>query len=951
MRTYLVSFDTRKTESVDWVKPLNNYLISVYGNSDSYQTDIKAFDKLRLDFRGVSGDESGIKIAFKYYSQLELLDLRVPFLAINRLKKIKFKWYDSFDPTISHEQESIAFEKASVLFNCGMLMARVASQLYEQSLKSGGNEEKAKKSIKTYQEAAGIFQYLTENFVHAPSADLSKSTCQFLIKLMLAQSHEVFMYRLINTDLDQTKNSLISKLCSSAALHYEDCNKMLQILQSDEVPIAEYGLVTDDELDGGDVDQQLATSTFDDDPDSTQVTAKVSQLCLDVISYKLVYYKALTYYYAGLQLEKAKKYGNAIAYMNKSLEVLESMPDSVWKTLSKSDRYIVHELFEDYKFQMDSLTIRLEELNKDNDYIYHEIIPTQSSLEEIKPMDSSKIIPIGDNELFKQSNETAYSHFLTNVVPMNIHELMSLYSEEKSELLRNNMDLVDVSNEEVSSALEYLNMPIAVVNLKQIFKQSKDDEQQKHQQTIDPLTISHANEISASVTKDEANKDQIIRLRKDIWDNITEIESILSRHVEPSFTKFKDELIQLKRSLYNASNLDKKVFENITTENQLLLNTLRLGPKLKQFDDMFSLNWNNNNNNKSTLNAEISLLDLDDSMLNKLLDTIEKDIKHIEDLLNDLNVLKANKAALIDALKKEIHSDDISNILILNSRVKLESEIKLVIFPEELKKFSPYDEELDKLVSEQKRKVKHLTESWNQLIENDAVKNLQTLKLNGDQKTKEITEKINDFYNNNWKPYSSGLKRSADFYQQLYEFSVNVKNSILDEESKVSFQRQKSDYFNMESSFNQINLGSNQNQNQRFAQQPNGYQHQQSAPALPPKRSSQQMGFTASQGPGSYPAQYPAQYPTTPTQQQPPQLQQHSGYGGANQMYGSGPTGGPPPVQYSTSSQQPPQGYPPNNSGRPPNGNDSQNPNNNLGLIYNNPSTYQPNMYNFFSSK
>ena len=64
-----------------------------------------------------------------------------------------------------------------------------------------------------------------------------------------------------------------------------------------------------------------------------------------------------------------------------------------------------------------------------------------------------------------------YNNFLVNVVPVNIHELSSYYSEEKSQYLRNEIDHFEVSNEEVSSVLEYLKLPKALVSIKESLRE------------------------------------------------------------------------------------------------------------------------------------------------------------------------------------------------------------------------------------------------------------------------------------------------------------------------------------------------------------------------------------------------------------------------------------------------------------------------------------------------
>lgn len=51
MKTHLLVVPSKKTEEVNWVKPLNNYLLSIYGNTLQYQDDINSLNKLRQDIR------------------------------------------------------------------------------------------------------------------------------------------------------------------------------------------------------------------------------------------------------------------------------------------------------------------------------------------------------------------------------------------------------------------------------------------------------------------------------------------------------------------------------------------------------------------------------------------------------------------------------------------------------------------------------------------------------------------------------------------------------------------------------------------------------------------------------------------------------------------------------------------------------------------------------------
>ncbi len=74
-----------------------------------------------------------------------------------------------------------------------------------------------KTAYHSFQAAAGMFSYINENFLHAPSTDLSRDTVKTLITLMLAQGQEVFLEKQV---VDGKKVGLLAKLASQAAFLY-----------------------------------------------------------------------------------------------------------------------------------------------------------------------------------------------------------------------------------------------------------------------------------------------------------------------------------------------------------------------------------------------------------------------------------------------------------------------------------------------------------------------------------------------------------------------------------------------------------------------------------------------------------------------------------------------------------------------------------------------------------
>jgi hypothetical protein len=62
-----------------------------------------------------------------------------------------------------------------------------------------------------------MFTYINENFLHAPSFDLSRETVKTLIHIMLAQAQEIFLEKQIK---DQKKSGLLAKLASQSGYLY-----------------------------------------------------------------------------------------------------------------------------------------------------------------------------------------------------------------------------------------------------------------------------------------------------------------------------------------------------------------------------------------------------------------------------------------------------------------------------------------------------------------------------------------------------------------------------------------------------------------------------------------------------------------------------------------------------------------------------------------------------------
>jgi tyrosine-protein phosphatase non-receptor type 23 len=108
-------------------------------------------------------------------------------------------------------QLSLAYEKASVIFNIASSLANLAATQNRSS------PEGLKRAFNYFRCSAGMFLYINDNFLHAPSTDLSKEVIKVLVGLMCAQATEIFVERMIE---EHKGAGLKARICAQAAFLY-----------------------------------------------------------------------------------------------------------------------------------------------------------------------------------------------------------------------------------------------------------------------------------------------------------------------------------------------------------------------------------------------------------------------------------------------------------------------------------------------------------------------------------------------------------------------------------------------------------------------------------------------------------------------------------------------------------------------------------------------------------
>lgn len=324
--------------------------------------------------------------------------------------------YDAFTlkPT---SQYSLAFEKASIVFNISAVLSSHAAN------QNRAEDTGLKTAYHSFQASAGMFTYINENFLHAPSMDLNRETIKTLINVTLAQGQEVFLEK---QAVDQKKPGFLAKLASQAAWLYSQAVEGLQ--------------------------DQVVKGVFDK-PWSVVVQAKAAHMT------------SVASYYQALADDESGSHGIAIArlqvaekHSNTALGWAKSFPASLTGVSSVSSEAgsVLQEMI---KFHLSNVQSKTSTSIKDNDFIYHQPVPNEAGLSAVAKLPAAKAIPVSELYQGQDIQRIIGPDIFQRLVPMSVTEKASLYDEEKAKLIRAETEKVETADGEMAASLDYLKLP------------------------------------------------------------------------------------------------------------------------------------------------------------------------------------------------------------------------------------------------------------------------------------------------------------------------------------------------------------------------------------------------------------------------------------------------------------------------------------------------------------
>ncbi|KAL1845093.1 hypothetical protein VTK73DRAFT_1150 [Phialemonium thermophilum] len=742
----MISVPLKATNEIDWITPLKSYIQNTYGDDpERYAEECATLNRLRQDMRGAGKDSTaGRDLLYRYYGQLELLDLRFPI--DEQHIKISFTWFDAFThkPT---SQYSLAFEKASIIFNISAVLSCHAAH------QSRSEESGLKSAYHSFQASAGMFTYINENFLHAPSADLSRDTVKTLINITLAQAQEVFLEKQI---ADNKKVGLLAKLSSQAASLYGQAVEGVQ--------------------------ENVNKAIFE------KVWLMMVQVKADLMG-------SMAQYYQALADDDANSHGVAIARLQVAQDlakeahrIASNFPGSV-PASSNLTADCGPVLVEITKRHLAAVQAKLRELSKDNDFIYHQPVPPEASVAAVAKLPAAKPIPVSELYAGQDIQRITGPDLFAKIIPLAVTESASLYDEEKAKLVRAETERVDTANSEMAASLDYLRLPGALQILKGGFDQETFPDEDFRTWCVD--VADHENPASifdALRTQREAIVAILDRSTKLLDTEESVCEKMRSKYEgdwtqQPSSrltTTLRTDIQRYREALDEASRSDGQLAAKLR-QNDGEFEEMRSAAERGEIDALFQRAVSRVRGGQSGSvssaaaaagGAEPNLLDAD---FDEGEPSVVDQIARIEDILKKLNLIKRERMQVLKDLKDKAHEDDITQILILNKKSIANYEQQL--FQSELEKYRPYQNRLVQATHKQAALMKELTAKFNQLLQDRRVRSEQSKYESIQRQRAAVVHKYKRAYQE-FLDLEAGLQSAKRWYGEMRQTVESLQKNV-----------------------------------------------------------------------------------------------------------------------------------------------------------------------------
>lgn len=914
----LIALPFKTTTDVDFAPTIKQAIAQSYGERpDAYNEECASLNRCRADAVNASGgagagsDTTARDLLLKYFGQLEMLELRF----VGEQLKVSYTWNDAFTskPTV---QSSLAFEKASVIH---LLAARFTSIAKSASRAS---PEGIKRAYAALRQAAGLLQFINENFLHAPSTDLSREVVGWCCDLMLAQAGEVFVEKCLS---EKKPTGLVSKMANQVA------NAYTALSEAAQEQLVGKGIVERNWLSVvgikskyyGSLAQMLRAKA---DADKADYGAGVARLGLAVQlateAQKLA--KEFSYVY----VPPTTPGGPTLTLVGMNLQPIPAAQASTLPSEAATS------LLEITKAHLAAAQEAKKSAERDNDLVYHAVLPSTDAGGGLPAIESLPAGALGKpqtiQEIYAQPEVSALigADIFKRLVPLEVHEQASVYSEEKAKLIRAEAERCDVSEAQVRAALDDLRVGERVSKLGALLDSDRPRGGLEPSREI----LGRSEDIRNQNARSGPISDLIIRLEerrrktseglaqisRELDEENRECERMRAQHghlfSQPPASQFtrqwRTDIRSHTESLASAESSDQRI-QSLWREVESDVAVLASGR-----DALFraySAHAQGGGPSVNLLDAEPTNDDLSDDDKRE----VDRAISEIEAQMNRLAAVRQERDDVLKDFKEKVQADDVSHLLLLNRRSQ---DIQPTLFQAELEKFRPYQSRISAAIASQSSIMQEIAAIFKSVDSRRGIREAQR-KMSNDERSGADVEGRFRKAAQSYDEVRTGLQKGLAFYDQMTTLIDALRrdvrqftNTRAQERSRMASDAEARSRITtsaspprvertLESQFGSLGLGGHQSppptSSSPYPQPPKspGY------PAPPPQRSSAASPYDFSSL-GNLPSAFSSQPPSHQAYSSPPPpttQQQRYPSAAAGQHYPSpspsSPFPPPPPSQ------------------------------------------------------
>lgn len=719
-RLPMLYFDPKPVESVtiDFDTPLRRFIRKNYTDEDpgSHQRSIKELDNLRRDALHAPRTREACDILKRYYAQLHSLRNRFKMAKDESiLESLTFQWKDTYSERIN--VGDITFEMLCILLNIGLLYLELGAT------DTRATDENMKVCCMYFQCAAYCFDQVNEQSGGlVRSKDMSHDLVAFMQQVSLAQAQECVFEKAV---CDSRKPAIVAKLASQVAEYYEMC--ILIILNDRNNSIED------------------ATSSRD------------LKSWKKYVEFKTAYFSALSLFFMGWSCMDAEKpndpkMGEAIAWFSTSQNKLTEASKFV-KGLDRPEW--ITAIGESVKSVSDLINKKVDLAKKENDFIYHQPIPSADKLTAVKGASLVKPIPfsVSDPQVLGRD-------IFGNLVPIEVHVTSSLYTDRKDNLLREIGRNIEDKNTELESMMSSLNL--STKSLRPSISPISDE-------LIDICAEIHLRKDILESTEEkirslDSKGAEINKLLIGIRKMIEEERQEEKEHQKLFGKRPESTLIE---NLEKDWEKHQKILKETRESDAALKETLsKVLPDLKSI-----VAHSNSPQDLNKLLPEPGEIPVDDQV-----------IKRLEYLIGKVDEMKKQRFKLENDLRQAVSRDDVLTKVLMTAD---QQEDKIQdLFDQEIKKFDPQVKLIDQNLSAQEKIIAELVTA------NADYAPTRRAVMEAEVRRKQRTQEIVNSYET-LKRITEKVDKGVSIYKQLTEKVASLETRVKSVCQLQSEERQK----------------------------------------------------------------------------------------------------------------------------------------------------------------